>query len=180
MSRLIAVGLMFGALFTVACSESSHDHDHGEHDVVTRITLALVPSGTTDTVRVTWDDSDGPGGQPPTIDTLQLLANTTYTGEIRIYNATITPVEDLTSTIVSEGDQHQFFFSATVNGIVIMPTDQDVNGLPIGQQFRLITGAAGTGSVGIDLSHYDDPAKKDGQMPSDETDISIDLPAVVN
>lgn len=180
MSRLIAVGLMFVALFTVACSESSHDHDHGEHDVVTRITLTLVQSGTTDTLGGTWDDSDGPGGQPPTIDTLKLSANAVYSGVIRIYNATVTPIEDLTSTIVSEGDQHQFFFRATVDGIVLMPTDQDVKGLPIGQQLRLITGGAGTGSVGIDLSHYEDPSNKDGQTPSDETDISIDFPVVVN
>lgn len=180
MNRWIAAGLASVALVSSACSESSHDHDHGEHDVVTRITLALVRTGTTDTVRVMWDDPDGPGGQPPTIDTLQLLANTTYTGEIRIYNATVTPIEDLTSTIVNEGDQHQFFFRATVSGIVITPADQDVNGLSIGQQLQLITGAVGSGSIGVDLSHYDDPSKKDGQTPSDETDISIDFPTVVN
>jgi hypothetical protein len=176
----LAAGVVSVALLSTSCSESSHDHDHGEHDVVTTITMVLVAEGSTDTLRYTWDDPDGAGGQPPSIDTIMLAANTVYSAEIRILNDTEVPAEDLTSTIVNEGDQHQFFFRTSIADVALVATDQDVNGLPIGQRLRLTTGAAATGTIGMDLSHYDSPAAKDGQTPSDETDISIDFPAVVN
>ena len=176
-SMITALSLL---LVLSACSETAHNHDHADHDVITTITLTLVAQGTTDTVTVTWDDPDGAGGQAPTIDTLLLATNTPYIGTIRVFNDAVVPTEELTSTIVNEGDEHEFFFFSSLDGVLMIALDQDANGLPIGQRFGLTTGPAGVGVIGLDLSHYDNPSRKDGQTPSDETDISIEFPTIVN
>lgn len=172
---IIAVGL-------TACSEHGHDHDHGDHDVVTTVELELTASDTTLGKQiVVWEDLDGPGGANPNrIDTLSLQPGMTYSGRVRVANRSVSPARDLTATIEAERDYHQFFYTLSAGLGTLTITDKDSRQLPVGMAFDLAhSGPATSGTLAIQLSHFDDRSDKNGTTPSDETDISVILPVAV-
>lgn len=174
-ATIIAVGL-------TACSEHGHDHDHGDHDVVTTVEVELTASDTTLGKQVfIWEDLDGPGGTNPSrIDTVVLRPGITYSGRVRISNRAKSPAVDLTTTIDNERDYHQFFYQLSAGLGTLTITDKDSRQLPVGLAFDLAqSGPATSGTLAIQLSHFDDRSDKNGTTPSDETDISVILPVAV-
>jgi hypothetical protein len=166
----------------VACDEHSHgpdDHDH-DHDVISRVEFDMVPAGTSDTATYVWDDADGPGGANPNrIDTIFLDSAATYLGSLRLINGTLTPFEDLTADVRSDMDEHQFFFTVSDSLVRVSIQDLDERGLPVGLATSVVPVRRGTGTILIELSHFDDPSQKTGTNRSDETDLSISFPIVV-
>ena len=171
------------AFFVTACSEHGSDpHDHADHDVVTTIVLELTAAGPAMAPqRVTWEDLDGPGGANPNrIDTIVLIPGVTYTGRVTIANRSVSPEEDLTPTIEAERDNHQFFYTLSEGLGTLTITDKDSRQLPVGLAFDLVqSGSAQAGTLGLQLSHFDNAASKNGTTPSDETDVSVVFPVVV-
>lgn len=145
-----------------ACGDDGHDHDHNENEVITTVVLELAPSGGGAPVIATFDDPDGDGGAPPTIDDLALVAGTTYTTTVRFQNRLEDPAEEITDEVRDESDQHQVFFTGTaVDGpasshpgapLTHSYADTDANGLPIGLTSTLVA-AAGTGELTVTLRH---------------------------
>lgn len=169
-------------LVLIGCSEHGHDHDHSDHDVVTTIELELTAADTTLGKQiVVWEDLDGPGGANPNrIDTLSLQPGMTYSGRVRVANRSVSPARDLTSTIEAERDYHQFFYALSDGLGTLTITDKDSRQLPVGLTFGLVqSGSAQAGTLGLQLSHFDDSSTKNGTAPSDETDISVVFPVVV-
>lgn len=172
-------------LFT-SCGITDHDHDHDhDHDYATTVIVTLVnQSNTSDTIRVTWKDLDGPGGAlPSTIDTLKLQSDITYKGKIELYNESKNPRTDITAEIREDGYEHQFFFTPSAgiaNLIEWTITDKDKNNLPIGLEFEVKTksGNGQNGKINIVLSHFDS-ITKDGMRKSLESDIDIDYPVII-
>ncbi|MBU3740704.1 MAG: hypothetical protein FGM24_00300 [Candidatus Kapabacteria bacterium] len=162
------------------CSEHSHGPDGHDHDVVSRVEVSLVGLLSADTTTYVWEDADGAGGNNPNrIDTIVLEVGKTYVGSLRLLNSTVSPVEDLTSGVRDDMDQHQFFFTITDSLATITIQDYDDRSLPVGLSIGLVGRKAGTGSLGIELSHFDDPTQKTGVNRSDETDVSVTFPLVV-
>ncbi len=177
---LAAITIM--ALGLIGCSEHGHDHDHGDHDVVTTLELVLSASDTTIGDQVfTWEDLDGPGGANPNrIDTVVLRPGMTYTGRLRVANRSVSPARDITATIESERDYHQFFYQLSAGLGTLTITDKDSRQLPVGLTFTVTQeGAASSGTLAVQLSHFDNATSKNGTTPSDETDISVVFPVVV-
>ncbi|MBL7999040.1 MAG: hypothetical protein JNL32_10430 [Candidatus Kapabacteria bacterium] len=178
-SSIIAVCII--ALFSglAGCKSDDHDHDHDDHGTPGIVTLTLRDTANaTSVLTAVWRDMDGAGGANPTIDTLRLQANKVYNGTITI---TATDNSDLTPTIRSEADEHQFFFGVSGNAagkLTIIPTDKDSKNLPIGLAFRATTAAAAAGTFTVSLFHYDDVAK-DGVAKSPETDVECLFPVVI-
>lgn len=165
-------------LFTVACTETSTVPDVDDHDVVTTVVLKTISE--TDTVTFTWEDIDGIGGAGPNrIDTIALDANTTYACSIALYNRSVSPSIDLTTEIREHDDEHQFFYTLTPAAGAITYDDRDANNKPVGLLTNWITIDPATGTLRVDLSHFDDPKDKDGTTPSDETDVSVTFPVVI-
>lgn len=170
-------------VFSTGCSEqSATPNDHGEeHDVVTTVTFLLVGDHN-DTTRFVWEDADGPGGNnPDRIDTIRLKRGVAYSGTIQLMNVSVNPHEDLTTDVAAHKEQHQFFYTVTPKDLAeVTNLDKDSNGLSVGLSYTLTTHTQGTGVLEVSLSHFDNSATKDGVTPSDETDVFITMPLVVN
>lgn len=172
----------FASIALIAgCSEDSNGpDDHGEQEVINRIEFETLEVNSTTRTTFVWEDADGPGGNNPNrIDTIKLDSAVSYTGTIRMYNTTVNPVIDVTQEIKERLDEHQFFFTVTGGVLTISPGDIDSRGLPVGLTNVIAPARKGAGELTIELSHYDDPADKDGSTRSDETDVSVTFPVLV-
>ncbi|MBC7977209.1 MAG: hypothetical protein H7138_19715 [Myxococcales bacterium] len=133
-----------------------------ENEVITTVRLELTPSGGGAVVTAVFNDPDGDGGAPPTIDPLVLTSGTTYAMTVRFQNGLETPPGEITDEVRDESDQHQVFFTGTaINGpatatpgapLTHSYADTDANGLPIGLANTLVA-TAGTGTVIVTLRH---------------------------
>lgn len=168
---------------SVFCFTSCGDDDVeiiNDEEVITNFTYTLVPDGGGDAVTLSFVDADGDGGGDPVITGGTLAANTVYNGTIALSNETTDPGEDITEEVKEEDDEHQFFFSSTINDITIAYTDFDADNNPLGLTTTLTTGNAGSGVLTIILKH--EPMKfasgvSDGDITNaqGETDIKIDF-----
>lgn len=168
-------------LFTTSCKKD--DHNHGDHDSINRVIYELKTG--TETIALSFNDTDGDGGSAPVIVGGTLKANTTYTGSIKLYTLHDNHYDDLTSEILSEGTKHQFFFSSTAAGVVVTYDDKDAANNPIGLTNNLKTAAAVSGTLKVILKH--EPNKSaagvaggDVTNAGGETDVDISFPITVN
>ena len=182
MKILSIIATAAAAMAITACSEHGndpHDHDH-DHDIVSRVEYTLIGINTPDTLTFVWEDADGPGGNNPNrIDTMVLDSGVAYRGALRLSNTTVTPAKDLTSNVRDDMGEHQFFFTVSDSLVNVSIQDLDERGLPVGLATTVIAPRRGTGSLTIELSHFDDSSRKNGTDRSDETDVSITFPVVV-
>jgi hypothetical protein len=172
--KKIFVPLIAAAAFLASC-EPTDPHGDNDEEVITTVTVDLVADSAT--VQFSYVDLDGDGGDAPTITADNLQANTTYTGTITLLNESETPAEDITAEVQAEDEDHQFFFSHGAN-ITTTYTDQDGNGNPVGLEFTLVTGDAGSESFTVILRHEPDKTGMgvaDGDITNagGETDIDV-------
>lgn len=145
-----------------ACGHSDAGPFQGnESEVITTVLLTLTPeTGETPTTAV-FNDPDGDGGDPPTIDAVELVPGT-YSLAIAFENRLESPSEDITVEVADESEEHQIFFTgsavdgpATNNPDAPLShayDDQDANGLPVGLANTVIA-QAGDGELIVTLRH---------------------------
>lgn len=171
--KLLALFFVSSLVF-VSCSsdDDNDDHDH-EEELITTVTYTLTNGN--DVITLEFEDLDGEGGADGTTTVSgNLSANTTYTGSIKLLNATENPAENITEEVEEEGDEHEFFYSSTISDITITKEDEDEDGNPIGIETTLTTGEAGTGTLTIILKH--EPTKPNDGTSTDaggSTDVSV-------
>jgi hypothetical protein len=132
-----------------------------ENEVITTVMLSFAPTGGAP-VLAEFDDPDGDGGAPPTVDPVNLVAGTSYAFTVRFQNRLEDPPEEITEEVTAESDVHLLLF--TGNAVVGPATtnttgplmhsygDTDVNGLPIGLT-NTIAASTGTGTLTVTLRH---------------------------
>lgn len=167
-------------LLTSACNDDDPEPVN-EEEVITTVRLTFVPVGGGATVVANWKDMDGDGGNPPTVDNIQLKANTVYDLTVKFLNELETPAEDITEEIEEEADEHQIFFQYTGTNMTIAYNDADKDGKPLGLKNKATTTTAGSGALTVTLRH--EPNKNAAGVASGnianaggETDI-ITVPA---
>ena len=147
--KLASFALLAFTLFS--CS----DDDSGpvnEEEVITTINVTLNDGSNTITLKSRDLDGDGPNA--PVITVSEALdANTTYTGTIQFLNELESPADDITLEVEAEGVDHQIFYQLSNSLGTITYDDNDTNGDPIGFEFTLVTGNAGSGTLTITLRH---------------------------
>ncbi len=142
---------------------------NAEEEVINEVVLTFTPAGGGDAITATWFDEDGEGVGNPTIDDINLAADTEYEMSITLANTLEDPAEDITEEIAEEDDEHMFFFEFTAdifadpagNGNVdsrdspLNYNDQDANMLPVGLSTQWTTGGATStaGALRIMLKH---------------------------
>lgn len=170
--RTIALSTLL--LSFAACGGHDGGSDNAE-ELITTVRLHFAPQGGGTAVDAAFTDLDGDGGDPPTIDSIGLVAGTTYDVTVRFLNELEAPPEEITDEVRDEGDQHQVFFTGTaVDGpasehagapLTQAYADMDVNGLPIGLTNTFVA-AAGAGQLTLTLRHMppinDNPVKVAG------------------
>lgn len=177
--------------FPIEIVEEGHDHNE-EEEVINQIVFTFTPAGGGDAVTATWFDSDGEGVGSPTIDDINLAANTEYDMSISLANTLGMEAEDITAEIMEEDDEHMFFFEFTA-GIFSNPSgdgnvdnradplvysDQDDNGNPVGLTTKWTTGGAtsSAGNFRIILKHQPDLKTATSDASVGGTDVDITLP----
>ena len=142
--KLLALLIISSLVFTSCSNDDDHgdddDHDH-ENEVFTTVIYTLTDEDG-DTITLTYTDLDPEDTVDGTYEVSgSLTANTEYTGEITVLNETDDEPEHLQEEIEAEADEHEFFFSSTVDGIEFEKTDEDSSGNPVGFETILTTGA---------------------------------------
>ena len=99
----------------IAC-EKEEPTIPNEEEVITTMRVYLTPSTGGNPIMFEFIDLDGDGGDPPTISSDSLANNSTYSGVIELLNETETPADTVTLEILEEAEDHQFFFTSTVDG----------------------------------------------------------------
>ena len=135
-----------------------------------------------DEVNLTWQDLDSDGPNEPIITVSgEFNTNSYYFGSITVLNETNDPVINYTEEILEEAEEHQFFYQFSEGlDMTSQYSDQDSNGNPVGIQFTLTTGSAGSGDFTVELRH--EPMKPNNGLDNagGETDIQISFPVVIN
>ena len=81
-TRLALTGLLASSSMLVACGDDGGG-DGDEQEVITTVTLTFAPMGGGAAVVAAFDDADGDGGDPPTVDPIALAAGTSYALTVR-------------------------------------------------------------------------------------------------
>ncbi len=171
--HLLAVILLSGIVIT-SCKKKDDKNDDEEENITTvKVVLTPVSGGTPQTF--TWKDIDGPGGNAPVIDQINLIPSFAYQCILQFLDESKTPAEDKTGEIVSEADDHQVYFEPTGN-LTVNNLNNDSRGLPLGTSSAWLTGAAGTGSIKITLKHKPGQKASGDPVTKGETDIEVTMP----
>ncbi len=176
--RLIALLLAFSSL--IACSEDEPETPviPNEEELITTLKWQLVSQDEQDTLNFLFRDLDGDGGSAPTVEAMDLKANTSYSARVQLLNEIANPAEDITEEVSAEAEDHQFFYETTIGGLAVTYGDTDLNGNPIGIISTVSTTDTSSGSLSITLLHLPDKfatgvSQGDISQAGGESDISI-------
>jgi hypothetical protein len=173
MRTLLSLASLLSGSLLVACGDDGGTEcSNCPQELITTVTLTLTPAGGAPIV-AEFDDADGDGGDPPMIDSIALVANTTYSVTVGFQNRLETPPEEITDEVRDEAVDHQVFFTGdSVNGpasdrptaaITHTYSDTDDNGLPIGLSNQFVVGSGAAGDLIVTLRHMppinDQPTK---------------------
>jgi hypothetical protein len=160
-----------------------------EEEVITSLILTFTDAepnqaGVNETFTLRFTDVDGPGGQPPSIEADAIPTGRFYHLTTRVLNESVSPPVDLTTRIVDEGADHQFFYSIEGVNMVITDLNTDVNGYPLGTTANAQTLAAGQGTLSVVRIHEPDKdapgvAEGDISQAGGEVDIEAEFPLVI-
>ena len=154
------------------------DASLNDQEVITTVILDF------DGTRFEFDDVDGDGGEPPTIDPV-MIAPGSYTLTLHFENRLSDPAGDITAEVNDESDLHLVLFTgsaiagpATTNTDAPLAqayADTDANGLPVGLS-NTITATPGEGLLTLTLRHMPPelPPQKSADTTAEVRDNGID------
>ncbi len=172
------IGILGVILFS--CINDIEPTIPNEEELITTLSLSFTPENGGDSIHFLFQDLDGDGGNPPFLETAPLRDNTVYNVEISLLNEQFNPPFDIGLEVEEEGDEHQFFYSTTLQGITFQYLDSDANGNPIGLKFKMNSGNISQGELQITLRHEPDkfaPQVAEGNIENagGETDIQVNF-----
>jgi hypothetical protein len=151
----------FALVLLTACGDDGGGTINPQ-ELITAVTLTFTPGALGTTVVAEFDDPDGDGGEPPTIDPIELVDGGIYTLTITFENRLEDPPEDITAEVEDEAEEHQIFLTGSAVGgpatdkpgapLFHQYADQDANGLPIGLT-NTIDAQVGAGELTVTLRH---------------------------
>lgn len=174
--------LMIGSLLFAgtSCKDDDPAPVVEDQELITTVTLNLVPDGKGQNVTATYEDLDGDGGTAPEIGTLNLAPNTTYNFTVILSDDSKTPPVDITAEVLAEGDEHEFFYEALGDlDATVEKTDMDKNNRPIGLEGTLVTGEASAGNLQVTLKHQPGLKGSTSDITKGETDVEVSFPTVI-
>jgi len=145
-----------------------------EEELITTVKITFVDTaGVEPTVTVFFRDPDGDGGNAPTqFDTIRLAANSVYNATLEVFDESKNPVENITTEIVEEADEHIFCFTPTNVNLSIVRTDSDGT-YEIGLASQWTVGITSIGTTQVVLKHQ--PGVKDGTCAPGDTDVELNF-----
>ena len=184
--------LLLAASIT-GCKKDDDDTpaEENELEVITDVKLIFTNADdSNDVVEARAQDPDGEGVQELQIlDEIELHENTTYILTYEIMNNLESPGEDIGAEILSEDDEHQFFFSYT-DGVFSNPAgngnidnaadairynDTDGNGNPVGLSTTWTTADVHTHDAQFTVRLQHQPGVKTDSSGATDGDTDFDL-----
>lgn len=152
-----------------------------EAELITTLKIIFTEQISGNVSAFSFRDIDGPGGNAPTKDIIQLDASKTYSGRIILLDETKSPVDSISNEVEEEKDDHQFFFTVTSANLTSSYTDYDTHGVPLGLYPNFVTGSASTGKLKVVLKHQPDikPNSGNGNASIGETDIEVEFDVTI-
>lgn len=191
--RILLVALGLSLMGVLNSCKDDNPADPGDppnsQEQITTVTLILDHNSPSfqplHEIRATWRDIDGPGGNPPTIDTLKLHAGTTYSGTILLLDETKTPPDTISNEVEEEADVHLFVYTTGGSVDTLMSVsidDLDPFNQPIGLSYVVVVDSTATGgttgTLTVELRHFAERAHKAAGAPF-ETDIEVTFPVLI-
>ncbi|HAI75067.1 MAG TPA: type 1 periplasmic binding fold superfamily protein [Microscillaceae bacterium] len=184
-TRTLLLLWMVGVAFT-SCRKKNDPKPENPEEEINRLVMTFTPVAGGAPIVFRYEDLDGPGGNAPVLTNPPLQANRQYNVAIQVFKVKSTgEVEEKTPEVLTEGDEHQFFFRATAGlNLTFSYTDVDKNQRPIGLSTRFTTGNASSGSLTVILRHELNKAAAgvaagDATNAGGETDIETTPPFAV-
>ncbi|NJO24950.1 MAG: hypothetical protein HC867_02895 [Bacteroidia bacterium] len=169
-SAVFVIGLVM--MFTSCKKNKTSDN---EEELITTVTLAFTEQGTSNISTFIFRDSDGDGGNPPTLyQDIVLAPNKVYNLAIALTNESVNPAEDITGEVAAEAGDHQFYFEVSGVNVTINNLNTDSGGLPLGLTSRWTTTTTSTGKVKITLKHKPGIKAAGDPVAKGDTDIELD------
>jgi hypothetical protein len=166
----------FGLLaLTLAGCSKDKDEVSNEEELITTVSLRFQEVGTANSFVATFRDTDGEGGNPPSIDEIVLKPNANYSCSVELLNESVSPAEDITEEVQEEADDHELYFIAAGANITFNRVDLDSKSLPVGLSSTWQTGAASTGTVRVVLKHKPGTKAAGDPVTKGETDIDLNF-----
>ena len=141
---------LFAILLAFSCSnEDEMPEEMPLEDLnITTITFSLMESGTnSDTIRLSYEDLDGSGGNAPMVEGGTLKANTLYFGELEFWDESTTPTQNLTEEIAANKSDYQVFFITNGLNLDFIYADADADGFPVGLLTAITTADPASGDL---------------------------------
>jgi hypothetical protein len=178
MSNLrIFATVIFTTVLFVSCSNDDDitPEPINEEEVITTMTVTLVPDGDGTEVVLSFQDLDGDGPDAPNVNVSGSLApGATYNGSIVLLNETESPAEDITEEVEEEDLNHQFFYTiGTGLDVTTAYSNLDSEGNPLGTEFTLTAGAVSSGTLTFTLRHEPNKPNTGLSDADGETDIEV-------
>ena len=165
-------------LFMACSNDDDNPAPVNEEEVITTMTVTLVPQGGGTTVTLQTQDLDGDGPNAPVVTVSGPFANgVVYDGSVQLLNETESPADNITAEVAAEDEEHQFFYAVTGSVGTITYADMDADGNPVGLAFTFTASAVNSnGTITVTLRHEpikDAPGVSDGDIANagGETDI---------
>ena len=171
--------LVTATTFLLTSCKKFEAGEDNEEEVITTMNLYFTPVTGGPTLRYSFDDADGPGGNAPVQSEIVLTPNTRYTVELELLNKTVSPADTITTEVLDEAEAHRFYYTASAgNSITVSDFDKDANGSPLGINSQWTTGNPATGTMTVTLRHYpgtppDKQTEDPANSPKSSTDINI-------
>jgi hypothetical protein len=142
------------------------DHKHGQENITTlKVKLNKAGGGTSE---FTFKSLSG----TTTKDEIVLDEGATYAASIQLLDESKTPAKDVTPEIISESNEHQFFYTPTPPSLVtISNLDKDKKGMNFGINSTWVAGTKQSGTLKIVLKHYH--GSKSTDPTKGDTDIEV-------
>jgi len=180
-TKLFATAILATTLFVSCSSDDDAPEIVNEEEIITTVTVTLVPDDGGATVTLEKQDLDGDGpNEPEYFISGSLSQSTTYAGSIELLNETENPAEDITEEVEEENDEHQFFYTISTGlNITTEYSNFDEDGNPLGTEFELVTGTESTGTLTFTLRH--EPTKPNTGLSDagGETDVEASFSVTV-
>ena len=160
---------LFGSLVLGGCKKDKTTPEENEEEVITTLQLQITPVSGGTPLTFSYRDIDGPGGNAPVVDAIELAPNMAYDVSLKVLNESVSPAEDITTEIEEESNAHRFYFTPSAgSNIAVSALSTDAAGIPVGLTSRWTTTAAAAGTIGITLRHY--PGNPPGKAADDAID----------
>lgn len=151
-NRLIFVLILAAAVG--GCNKKEQPAPEEENELMTTVRLKFTEKGTSSSQTFEWKDTDGVGGNAPTVTSVILRSNRTYTLDVEFLDESTTPAKSKNSDILAEADKHLVVLTPLPSSLfTYTPDDKDSRNLPLGLTGTLTTSFTNMGTLKVQLRH---------------------------